>query len=991
MRLLLCLLSISLLLLTNAAQKVNAQEWLEKVYHPNTSFYEVQDGFYEYWEGRNYEKSKGWKQFKRWEYFMEGRVDKNGYLDPAKQWNTYHKYMGQQSNNKAQGSSNTSDWSFIGPASIPQSGPKPGGMGRVNCMAFHPNDTSIIFLGTPAGGLWKSEDGGTNWTGSTDFLPVLGVSDIQINPLNPNIMYIATGDANAGNTYSIGLLKSTDGGNNWFLTDLIPSNSYDFSLIYKIAMHPEDPATLLVATNMGLFKSVNGGNNWELVSEHGLFRDLKFDTNNPALVYATGYEYSGGGTFSKFYKSTDEGQSWPSLTEGGIGGFIGRMQIGLSPVVPNEVYLLSSNYIDGTFKGFYKSIDNGDNFIQIANSPDIIIGQGSYNMALAVSPIDNNKIFAAGVSMFRSDNEGSNWEETIDGPNTPGYVHVDVHDIAFMPDNPSTLFVGCDGGFYKSEDEGTTWNDLSNGLQITQFYKIGLSSDGQNVILGGTQDNGAILYKNGNWGNLVAADAMDCIIDFEEPDTMYYSTQGGAVWKSKSDGTFSSIISPNNVGIWENHSWVVPYLMHPNDPKTLLVGYQSIWKTTDRGQTWTNLSGGLLSSDKLNNIAVAPSNPDQIIYATDFDLFFKSTDGGISWSDKSLSFMTGYPKDVVVHDTDPDNIWICTSEGEVYNSTDGGENWENYSGSLPKISANTMAFQKESDSAIYLGMDIGVFYRDNNMDDWEPFMDNLPNVIVNEIEIDYCNAKIVAATFGRGLWQSNWHDGNLICANTPTLKANLQVLLEGPFDPTTSLMTTHLLNLSLLPLNQPYNTAPWFHAGSEYLPNQNAFPSNTVDWVLVEAREENDSFNVLETKAALLLSDGTIVDTDGTAGVNFSSLSAGTPYFISVKHRNHLAVISSVAIELPNNIIYDFSKSPAEVQGSDQLKEVAPNLFGLHAGDFTSNGVVTVDDFNIYAQEISFINLYVDSDCNLDRTVSTTDFNFYTPSISLIGAQQIRY
>ena len=218
----------------------------------------------------------------------------------------------------------------------------------------------------------------------------------------------------------------------------------------------------------------------------------------------------------------------------------------------------------------------------------------------------------------------------------------------------------------------------------------------------------------------------------------------------------------------------------------------------------------------------------------------------------------------------------------------------------------------------------------------------------------------------------------------------VKVFLEGAYDAANGAMTNHLRMADLLPLQQPYNQPPWNYAGTESYATTQDIPANAVDWLLIELRNAADSYQVLETKAVMLLQDGSVVDENGTAGVTFNSAVLNTPYFISVRHRNHLGVLASQTASLPTLTPHDFTVN-GSVMGQSQLKEVEQGVFALNAGDFDGNGILAVDDFNFYKSQSAMLNQYVDSDANLDNTVSTTDFNLYLPNSSLIGVAQMRY
>ncbi|MGB0929524.1 MAG: GEVED domain-containing protein [Chitinophagales bacterium] len=226
-------------------------------------------------------------------------------------------------------------------------------------------------------------------------------------------------------------------------------------------------------------------------------------------------------------------------------------------------------------------------------------------------------------------------------------------------------------------------------------------------------------------------------------------------------------------------------------------------------------------------------------------------------------------------------------------------------------------------------------------------------------------------------------------------RLQLKVLLEGAFDAETGRMTTHLLQRNLIPLAQPFNGEPWNYAGMEALENSDLLPENMVDWILVEIRDANDASILLEQKAALLLQDGSIadpLDPTATNGLSFdSNLEDISAVFVSVKTRNHLAVLSAQTVTLPTAAPFDFSNPNNISGGESQLAELEGGVFGLFSGDFNSDGIVSVEDFNFFHAQLALLNFYVDGDCNLDGVVNVGDYNLYRGNSSVIGVEEVWY
>ena len=243
-----------------------AQPWMKEFGSRKSepSFYEIQDAFNAYWAKKKYEKGKGYKQFKRWEYFMEPRVDENGYFDPNNLYHEWVKYQKKQSALAIRGE--MANWTHMGPDDTPVDINSPTwrrGSGRINCVSFHPTNPDVIFAGAPSGGFWKSTDGGASWTTTTDHLPSIGVSDIAVHPADPDIIYIATGDGDARDTYSAGILKSTDGGDTWSTVSL-PYTVQEEIIIRRLIINPDNPLVLIAATSQGILQTTDGGQNWSI-------------------------------------------------------------------------------------------------------------------------------------------------------------------------------------------------------------------------------------------------------------------------------------------------------------------------------------------------------------------------------------------------------------------------------------------------------------------------------------------------------------------------------------------------------------------------------------------------------------------------------------------------------------------------------------------------------------------------------------------------------
>ena len=713
----------------------HAQEWVEKMNDPNATFKEVQTSFYKHWKNKPYKKGHGYKQFKRWEYLWGSRLDENGNLPPAdflsKEQQRYRASHPQLKNAAA------GNWSLVHPTNTTE---LKGGIGRVNCVAAHPTNPNILWAGTPVGGLWKSTDGGQNWTTNTDNLPVLGVSGIAIAPNNTNVMYIATGDADGKNTYSVGILKSTDGGNTWNTTGLNQSTANRYS-IFDIKIHPNNNQILIAATSIGIYRSTNGGTNWSKVYNTSYVFDIEFHPTTPSIIYAS--------NSSSIYKSSDSGANWNQLSSG-LPSNTGRIELAVTPAKPDYLYALYSYTSTGS--AVYRSTNQGSSFVKQNLTTPNLGSQTGYDLCITASPTNAEEIFFGGVELFKSTDGGKSFQ--INGRHTngqPAHLHLDHHNLHWVG---NTLYSCNDGGLYKTTNSGNTWSLLGNGMDIMQFYRLSSYKYDANRLSGGSQDNGSSKLVNGIWSAIGGGDGMQTIISHENPNVIYYSSQKGGSLLRTQDG----FIYPKNAktNINETGAWITPYIMDHSNANILYAGFQNVWKTTNGGDSWTKISN-FPSTDHPTELVQSKSSP-QTLWCIRANKTYKTTDGGGNWVEITMP-KPNLRGQLAIDPTNANRIWIgyenTVANNKVFKSEDGGTNWTNISGTLPNIPVNDIVYQEASNDALYIATDLGVYYRNASMNDWIPFNNGLPNVRVDELEINIRSGKILAATFGRSMWKSD--------------------------------------------------------------------------------------------------------------------------------------------------------------------------------------------------------------------------------------------
>lgn len=744
------LLAIAIVLAIAPSSAQNSANWIDQMNDPSVNFYTVQQSFEQYWEGKKIEKGKGWKQFKRWEAFMETRVYPEGER-PSAQITTdaYNWVFGNSTQ------SDLGQWKPKGPFN----GPSLGGIGRVNRIVFDPQNSNIAWIGTPAGGLWKSIDGGQHWTTNTDKLTNLGISDIAIHPTNSNIMYIGTGDRDAGDTYSYGVLKSIDGGNTWTQTGLT-HNVTQQTRITDLYINPSNPNIILASTYGGIFRSTDAGQNWTSV-KLGSHNEIVQKPGNPNVLFVSSLN-SGS---CRIFKSTDNGANWSQISSTVLPlSNARRIELAVTPADSNYIYALYGNSANG-FRGVYRSTDGGTTWTLQASSPNLLGwrtdgtdsgGQAWYDLALAVNPSDKDELFVGGVNIWTSTNGGTSWSlaaHWYGGGGAP-FVHADVHDLEFEPTS-GHLYACTDGGVYRNKDNQFSWDALNSGINITQYYTFSNSLSDTTGIIGGAQDNGTHLRRSNGWADVYGGDGMDCAIDTKNPNVMYASIYYGDFFKSTNGGF--SFNSPFNLPPAGNGNWVTPFAMDPKHPDTLYAGFSSVWRSFNAGASFTSLNSSSVSGGgNVDVLAIAPQHTNVVFMANGSNAW-KSTNHGTNWTSMNFGGSRAVTGIAAAHDT-PDHIVVTKSgyiaSDKVYESTDGGATFSNISSGLPNIPVNCVVIENNNIHSVYIGTDLGVFYKDDNNTDWVSFNLNLPNVIVNELEINYINNKLRAATYGRGVWES---------------------------------------------------------------------------------------------------------------------------------------------------------------------------------------------------------------------------------------------
>lgn len=796
--------------LTSFSQYDENAPWmknLKKDSNNQAKFQEIVNSFNEYWKDRDFsKKGSGYKPFKRWENHWENLVDDQGYLVTTQQINTAFLQKKQSLASRNMFSLPPSNWTPIGPFTHTNTGSWSSGQGRVNFVYVDPSNANTLYLGAPAGGIWKSTNNGANWTGLLDNLPQLGVSGIVVDPTNSNIIYIATGDKDANDTYSIGILKSIDGGTTWNTAGI--TYSTNGNLIGDIMMDPTNSQILVCATSTGIFRTTNGGTTWNNVRAGNFAKgSIRFKPGNASVIYAS--------TTNKFFKSINNGLSFTEVLNAIPGA--ARILLDVTPADSNYIYALASGG-GGVLVGIFRSLDSGTTWTQTDVGTDIFDGstQANYDLAFAVSTTNKDEIYTGCLNVWKSIDGGAtmiklnNWN----APFAAAYTHADVHYLGFYG---SRLFAGTDGGIYVSNNQGTNFTDLTAGAQISQFYKIAVSKQSSGKMVGGLQDNGGHAYSGGAWKNYYGADGMDTGVDPINSNKYYGFIQfGGSLYISSDAGNSggTSVAAPaaeKGTGD-QGGNWVTPLTI--NSVGEVFAGYSSLYKLN--GGAWVLQSAATIGTGDVELISIAPDNND-IMFVSNGSGLHKSTNRGLSFTNiyNAPSAITS----ICVNYSNNNIVYLTTSGtgGQALKSIDGGVNFSSFSTGLPTLAKRVIKHQgRNSLNPLYIGTSLGVYYRDDSMSQWESFDTNLPNVDVTDLEINLEDNKITAATYGRGIWQSAipievpLNDIKLVSIQNPnstincgsTITPQIEVKNNGS-NPITAVNMTYNYNGS--PLNYIWN------------------------------------------------------------------------------------------------------------------------------------------------------------------------------------------
>ena len=677
-------------------------------------------------------------------------------------------------------------WLPLGPAPTNSAFPSNWGntSGRINSIAVSPGNANLVLVGSATGGIWRSTDGGTNFSAVTDTQVDLAVGAIAFAPSNNSIVYAGMGDGQ-GSYLGSGVLKSTDGGQTWARVSnaSLPSPG----LTMGIAVSPTDPNRVYLAQyaalsgsslfSAGFYYSADGGVSWTRTLT-GLARGIVVHPTTATTLYLAMSRVDQGGLSPGVYRSTDSGLTWTRVYTSPF-TTTNDMRVAVTPANPQAVFVYTGG-TTGTFSTRVEvSTNEGASFTNLG-ATGVDTGQFGYNTYIQVSPSDANTIYLGTRDVFKSTNGGAsytNLTRTFDGsgnytPNNSN-AHPDQHGLTFAPGNANTLFISNDGGVYKSTDGGTNFASLNNTLALSQFIGVSINPNDATRSYGGTQDNGnqkrLTTGQPAAWREFFGGDGGRLVINPLNPTQIFPSYVQGTIFRFENNGdTFGATIATSTTfGEAASGPRIAfyPPITGNRVNAQLYFGSWRMFTSTNLGVSWSAPAGtfdmtkGVTAngSDVLSALAVARSNTQVIYSGSRQGRAMVSSDGGANWTDVTGTLPNRSITSITVSPTNPAQAYLTMSgygTGHVFATTNTGGTWTDISGNLPDIPTNALLIDPLTANTLYAGTDIGVFRSTTNGTTWNSFNNGMPPVVVMGFDT-HSSGIIQAATYGRGIYEMN--------------------------------------------------------------------------------------------------------------------------------------------------------------------------------------------------------------------------------------------
>ncbi|MGD2294714.1 MAG: hypothetical protein PVF22_02640 [Candidatus Aminicenantes bacterium] len=720
-------------------------------------------------------------------YFTEAQEPKSPLLD------SWEQYLKQKNESEFR-----LEWISLGPVM---------NSARVEAVQCDPEKPGTMYVAFGSGNLWKTTNHGLTWTPLFENQSALGIGDIALAPSNPDVIWLGSGESlKKARNFTMpgtGVFRSENGGETWTNTGL-----YDSFHIGEIAVHPENPDVVVVAvmghfwstnTNRGLYRTTDGGNTWEhvlYVNERTGANDVVIAPSDPDIMYASMWENYPTiyGPESGVYKSTDGGKTWARQRNGlPVGPKTGRIGLAVSWSNPDKVYALIDNLNKkdrNTAAEVYRSLDGGQSWEKTHQETLWIFpGIGWYFADCYVNPKDDEELFALGVRIGHSTDGGKTFE-LIGGdvfhffPSPADSLHLDHCEMWINPFNPDHLALGNDGGFYVSYDKGNSWMHYNN-IPAGEFYDISVDTQDPYYVYGGVQDDSSVFGQAKEWNPKYSdgwkyvwldawsgGDGCFTFADPEDPNTVYFSMQNGAVRRKNMKANRSKSIRPHLPKDFEGrlaYTFVTPYFLSPHDHLTLYHAGNYVFKSPDRGDTWILISPDLSKSAHkeresvaIGAIAESPLKQGLLYAGTDRGAFWVTQDDGTTWTEHSGGLPYRYIRSICPSRFQESRVYSAVPgindddlKNYLFVSEDYGRTWTSISSNLPDETAYVILEDPLNENILYAGLYRGIYVSTDRGQSWSLLGPEMAATCISDLVIQEREMDLVAGTHGRGIYKMN--------------------------------------------------------------------------------------------------------------------------------------------------------------------------------------------------------------------------------------------
>lgn len=655
----------------------------------------------------------------------------------------------------------------------------------VATIAIHPADTNVMYVGT--GEVYNDQSAGTGFGVRT----------------------------NRG-TYGIGILKTTDGGQSW--NKSLDWAYSDLRGVQEIIINPVNPSTLFAATTEGTYRSFDDGATWNLIHPVRMATDLLMVPGDTSILFiAAGNSFSAN---PGIYRSADGGNTFTQITVGLPFNYSGKAMLDICRDSTQIMYASIADQLAG--HGLFKSINQGLSWVNVNTtdiqsyqgwySHDVSVDPGDANEVL-MAGVDVYKSIDAGVTL----NQVSYWynwdfnDTTVGGNEGPAdYVHADVHKMVRHPNDDDIIFLATDGGIFKSVDSGISWVGRNGGYQTQQFYaNFSCSSSDSLFAIGGMQDNATAVYEgNAGWRRVIGGDGVSTAIDPNNDQVVFGSSQYLSLQRSNDGAVNFTYVAPPAGGSTTT-AFAGPFAMSKSWPSTLYGGRKKIYKSTNSGNTWTATnSNNELDGNPALVLETSYTNPD-LVYAATAPVvvpqpgLFKTTNGGNTWTNITAGLPNRYLMDIAIDPFNDQKAYVAVGgfgTPHLYRTTNSGTTWTAWGNGLPDVPTNTITIDPLNAQVIYLGNDLGVYASIDGGQNWALFNEGIDDaVLVMDISVSPSNRKLRLATHGLGVYERDMID------TTTSLSANQISSFSITPNPATTQFNLHLENHTAEVMLEVYN------------------------------------------------------------------------------------------------------------------------------------------------------------------------------------------